>query len=84
MEDTWVNNDPVARFWRRLHNECVDKLISDPEKFLLKHMRHDFEMVRHYQKRFGHIFRERGLNLYELIARACGEVWDDEDEEKGG
>ena len=84
MEEVWVDDSPVARFWRRLHNECVDKLINDPEQFLLKHMRHDYQMVRDHQKRFGHIFKERGLNLYELIARACGEVWDNEDEEKGG
>jgi hypothetical protein len=84
MEAMWENKDPVARFWVRLHNECVDKLINDPEQFLLRHMRHDYKMVREYQKRFGEIFKERGVNLYELIAKACGEVWDDEDEEKGG
>ena len=84
MEAIWENKDPVARFWIRLHNECVDKLINDPEHFLLRHMRHDYKMVREYQKRFGDIFKERGVNLFELIANACGEVWDDEDEEKGG
>jgi len=84
MEAMWENKDPVARFWVRLHNECVDKMINDPEQFLLRHMRHDYKMVREYQKRFGDIFKERGLNLFELIANACGEVWDDEDEEKGG
>ena len=84
MEAVWVDTSPHAVFWRRLHNEVVDKLVSDPDQFLLRHMRFDHGMVREYQKRFGHIFTARGLNLYELIARACGEVWDDEDEEKGG
>jgi phage anti-repressor protein len=84
MEKAWVNDSATARFWRQLHNDCVDKLVNDPKQYLLKHMRHDYAMVREYQSRFGHIFRERGLNLYELIARACGEVWDNEDEEKGG
>ena len=83
MEAAW-NDTPHARFWRRLLNENVDALINDPDKFLLRHMRHDHQMVRDYQKRYGSIFKERGLNLYELIARACGEVWDNEDEEKGG
>ena len=84
MEAVWVDTSPHAVFWRRLHNEVVDKLVSDPDQFLLRRMRYDHDMVREYQRRFGSIFAERGLNLYELIARACGEVWDDEDEEKGG
>ena len=83
MEEAW-GETPLTRFWVKLHNQCVDNLVNDPEQFLLKHMRHDHDMVRDYQKRFGRIFEERGLNLYELIARACGEIWDDEDEEKGG
>ena len=83
MEAAW-GDTPHARFWIRLLNENVDSLINDPEKILLRHMRHDHQMVRDYQKRFGCVFEERGLNLYELIARACGEIWDNEDEEKGG
>ena len=83
MEAAWEDT-PHASFWRRLLNENVDALINDPEKHLLRHMRYDHEMVRTYQKRFGCVFKERGMNLYELIARACGEVWDDEDDEKGG
>mgnify|MGYP000047058133 CR=1 FL=1 len=82
MEGCWI--DPVGRFWDRLYNGVVDRMINDPKKVLLRHMRHDYGMVRDYQKRFGYIFRERGLNLFELIARACGEIWDEEDEEKGG
>ena len=81
MDSVW-REGPVKRFWDRLLNENVDRLVTDPEQFLLKHMRHDYAMVKDYQKRFGHIFEERGLNLYKLIAEACGEVWDDEDEQK--
>ena len=84
MEAVWENDSPQIRFLCRLHNQVVDQMLSDPDQFLLRHMRYDYTMVREYQKRFGHIFKERGLNLYELIARACGEVWDNEDEEKGG
>ena len=80
----WVNDSPQIRFLCQLHNQVVDQMLSDPDQFLLRHMRHDYTMVREYQKRFGYIFKERGLNLFELIARACGEVWDNEDEEKGG
>ena len=79
-----MNDSPQIRFLCRLHNQVVDQMLEDPDQFLLRHMRHDYKMVRDYQKRFGSIFKERGLNLFELIARACGEVWDNEDEEKGG
>ena len=84
MEAVWGKETKHQRFWRQLLNDRVNELLNDPEKVLLRHMRHDYEMVREYQKRFGDIFKERGVNLYELIAKACGEVWDDEDEEKGG
>ena len=84
MEAIWEDTSPHARFWRQLHNDALDQLIDDPERRLLRHMRHDYKMVREYEKRFGHILKERGLNLFEPIARACGEVWDDEDDEKGG
>ena len=82
MDSVW-REGPVKRFWDRLLNENVDRLVTDPEQFLLKHMRHDYAMVKDYQKRFGHIFEERGLNLFQLIAKASGETWDSEDEEKG-
>ena len=83
LQTAW-GDTPQVRFWKRLLNENVDNLIKDPEKHLLRHMRHNHDMVKDYQRRFGHIFRERGLSLYKLIADACGEIWDDEDEEKGG
>ena len=82
MERAWEGDTPHSRFWRRLLNENVDQLINDPEKSLLKHMRHNHEMVKTYQRKFGVIFVERGLCLYKLIAEACGETWDEEDEEK--
>mgnify|MGYP003710373293 CR=1 FL=1 len=81
MEQMWEEG-PAARFWKRLLNQNVDKLINDPEKFLLKHMRYDNEMFRDYQKRFGSILEERGLCLYKLVGQAYGEVWDSEDEAK--
>ena len=82
MNSASMWDDPVARFWNKLLNENVDRLLNDPEQYLLKHMRHDHAMVKDYQKRFGHIFAERGLCLYKLIGLAHGEVWDSEDEEK--
>jgi len=82
MEACWNRTTPHQRFWIRLQNQRVDQLVSDPERFLLRHMRHDHEMVKSHQKLLGHIFKERGLCLYKLIAEACGENWDSEDEQK--
>jgi len=82
MEACWNRATPQQRFWIRLRNQRVDQLISDPERVLLKHMRHDHAMVKRHQKLFGPIFKERGLCLYKLIAEACGENWDSEDEQK--
>jgi hypothetical protein len=48
----------------------------------LKSLRYKHEEVRWWQKRAGYIFEERGINLYQLIAQAHGECWDNEDEEK--
>ena len=49
MEEAWTDETPHAKFWRRLLNENVDQLVNDPEKNLLKHMRHDHEMVKSYR-----------------------------------
>ena len=81
MEGAWTNaSDPHVLFWKRLQNQNVDQLLESPE--LLRHMRYDHKLVKRHLKHFGSVFKERGLNLYELIARACGDVWDEEDEEK--
>ena len=84
MQATWEKDTTHARFWKELLNSRLDGLLNDPEATTLKLLRYDHKLVRYYQRRFGPLLKERGLNLYELIAKACGEVWDVEDEEKGG
>ena len=80
MEAAWVHNSPHVVFWRRLLNERVDELVNSPD--WLKRLRFAHDEVRWWRKNCGHIFEERGLNLYHLIAQAYGEVWDEEDEQK--
>ena len=80
MEKLWEDEAPEAVFFRKLLNSRVDQLITSPE--WLQSLRYNNDQVRWWQKRAGYIFEERGLNLYELIAAAHGECWDDEDEEK--
>jgi len=48
----------------------------------LKGLRYRNDEVKWWNKRCGHIFEERGMNLYQLIAQANDECWDDEDEQK--
>ena len=84
MEAVWKEDTPHTRFWKQLLNNRLDEMLSDPASTMLKRMRLDHQLVRLYQRRFGTVLKQRGLNLYELIAKACGEVWDDEDEQKGG
>ena len=80
MEKLWEDEAPEAVFFRKLLNSRVDQLVASPEG--LRSLRFDNDQVRWWQRRAGYIFEERGLNLYELIAGAHGECWDDEDEEK--
>ena len=82
METVWAQETAHQRFWRRLLNENVDRLINDPEKYLLKHMRYDNAMATDYQKRYSTILAERGTSIYKLIAEAFNERWDSEDEQK--
>jgi hypothetical protein len=80
MEEMWVDTSPHVTFLRKLMNNRVDELVNSQE--WLKRMRYRHDEVRWWQKRAGDIFEERGINLYQLIAQAHGECWDDEDEEK--
>ena len=85
MEAAWVDTSPHHVFWRRLLNSRVDQLVNSPE--WLKRLRYSHDEVKWWNKRCGHIFKERGLNLFELIASAHGECWDldaydSEDEQK--
>ena len=61
MENLWVDDSPHANFWRRLLNQRVDELVNSVE--WLKNLRFRNDEVKWWQKRCGHIFEERGLNL---------------------
>lgn len=75
MEKTWFHDDPHACFWRRLLNQRVDELVNS--RTWLRSLRYKNEEVKWWMKKCGHIFEERGLNLYELIAQSHDEgSWD--------
>ena len=76
----WDNDDPKARFWRRLIRErAIDFMRS---KDFLRSLRCNYEESRKLQKRFGKVWAEYGTDIFELVAEACGENWDLEDEQK--
>ena len=81
MQKVWEDNSPAAKFWRQLVRDRATEYMRDP--LFLRDMRHDYTMVREYQKRFGRVWAEYGTDIYKLIAEACGECWDsDAHEEK--
>ena len=81
MEKVWTDDDnPHKKFLRTLLNNRVTEMVGS-ERWL-KSLRYKHDEVRWWQKRAGYIFEERGINLYQLIAQAHGECWDNEDEQK--
>ena len=82
MESVWAHESPCEKFLRQLRRERAIMFMKNRE--YMKGLRHDNERALQDQKAFGKIWKEYGTNVYQLIAEACGEVWDDEDEEKRG
>ena len=80
MESVWEHDTPHARFWRQLLQQNADQRRLDEE--YLKRLRFQPARAKEDQKRFGDIWAEHNTNIYKLIAKAHGENWDAEDEEK--
>ena len=73
MEEVWNQEDPIARFWKRLKRDKALELMRCST--YLKSLRNNFEQARQDQKRFGHVWKEYGVTIYDLIGEACGENW---------
>ena len=80
MHKVWEAESATARFWKRLIRERAIEFMRSPD--YLRALRHRNDQAREDQKRFGHIWEEYGTNVYKLIAEACGETWDEEDDAK--
>ena len=80
MHKVWEAESATARFWKRLIRERAVEFMRSPD--YLRALRHRDDQAREDQKRFGHIWEEYGTNVYQLIAEACGETWDEEDDAK--
>ena len=72
----WNDDDNAhAKFMDTLLRNRVNELIGDKER--LKELRFRHKDVKWWHKRCGYIFEELGKNLYELIAAAYGESWEE-------
>ena len=69
--------DPHAKFMDRLMRERLEQLLDN--KISLQNLRFDHDKVKWWLRRAGYILDEKGLNLYEEIARACGEIGGDDE-----
>ena len=76
----WEYETPQQRFWKRLVRQRAESHMQDAK--YLQALRHRNDLAKADQKRFGHIWAEHNTNIYKLIAKAHGENWDAEDDEK--
>ena len=82
MQRIWEEDNAHGRFWRQLVRQRAEAHMQDAE--YMRHLRYQNDRAKKDQKLFGHIWEEYGTNVYKLIAKACGETWDAEDDEKTG
>jgi hypothetical protein len=70
MEIAWVDNNPHARFIRKLHRNRVDQILNSPE--YLQILRHNWEELTATAKRFSNVFQERGIDFLEFVIQNTG------------
>ena len=76
----WTNESLHARFRRQLIRQRAIANMQNVE--YLRQLRYCNDLAKRDQRLFGQIWEEHGTNVYKLIAGACGETWDEEDEQK--
>ena len=78
----WEDTDSEVHdaFWDKLLQERAEMFENFPE--FLRSLRFNYKEAERMQRMFGRVWASRNTNIYKLIARACGETWDDEDDEK--
>ena len=68
MESAWLDDNPGARFIRKLKRRRVDSLLEN--KKLLMELRYDWEALQSYRKCFKEVWEEREIDLFELVMSA--------------
>ena len=80
MHTVWEHESPSEKFIRQLRRQRAIMFMKNKE--YLRSIRCNHEIAKADQKAFGAIWKEYGTDIYQLIAGACGESWDSEDEQK--
>ena len=80
MHRAWEEDTAHGRFWRQLVRGRAIANMQDAE--YLRSLRYQNDRAKKDQRLFGKIWEEHGTNIYKLIAKAHGEIWDEEDDQK--
>ena len=80
MHTAWETETPHQRFWKKLIRQRAESHMQDVA--YLRMLRNRNDLAKADQKHFGAVWAEHGTNIYKLIAKAHGEVWDSEDDQK--
>ena len=80
MHRAWEEDTAHGRFWRQLVRGRAVANMQDAE--YLRSLRYQNDRAKKDQRLFGKIWEEHGTNIYKLIAKAHGEIWDEEDDQK--
>ena len=78
MQEVW--RDRRQAFFEQLLRERVKKMVEQPQN--LRDLRHNHKEVERLQRKLDKYLSEENTNMYKLVARAYGECWDSEDDEK--
>jgi len=76
------------QMWEDTHSSFMEGLVRTralmfmSDERYLKKLRFDYDRAVKDQELFGQVWGEFGTDVFQLIAKACGESWDAEDEQK--
>ena len=76
----WFDDSPRTKFLKELVHQRATRFAHNGP--FLRDLRHRPEEARNLQRVYGKVWESQGTNVFKLIASACGETWDLEDEEK--
>ena len=79
LESAW-REDAASLFLQKLRENRALEMMKN--KDMLKQLRYEPKMSKQMQRWFGAIWARHNTDIYKLIAQACNETWDLEDEEK--
>ena len=79
LDEAW-REPAAATFLQKLRESRARSFMRNRE--YLRSLRHNMDGAKEMQRWFGSVWADYGTDIYKLIAEACGENWDMEDEQK--